>query len=418
MKRRVVVTGMGAITPIGNSVEAFWAGIKEGKVGIGPITKFDTTDYKVKIAAEVKDFDPRETMDFKAAKRMEPFSQYAVAAAKEALAQSGICLEEEDPYRVGVIIGSGIGGLDSMEREHTKILEKGPSKVNPMLVPMMITNMAAGNVAIQLGCKGKCTNVVTACATGTHSIGDAFRAIQYGDADVMFAGGAESAITPVGVAGFSALTALTLAEDPMRASIPFDKNRSGFVIGEGAGVVILEELEHAKKRGAKILAEVAGYGATCDAYHITSPAEDGSGAAKAMTLAMEEAQVTPAQVEYINAHGTSTHHNDLFETRAIKLAFGDAAKDVKINSTKSMIGHLLGAAGGVEFIATVKAIQDGFVHQTMGTVEADEECDLNYAIGAPIEQEVNCAISNSLGFGGHNATILVKKYVEGASYEF
>lgn len=418
MKRRVVVTGMGAITPIGNSVEAFWAGIKEGKVGIGPITKFDTTDYKVKIAAEVKDFDPRETMDFKAAKRMEPFSQYAVAAAKEALAQSGLCLEEEDPYRVGVIIGSGIGGLDSMEREHTKILEKGPSKVNPMLVPMMITNMAAGNVAIQLGCKGKCTNVVTACATGTHSIGDAFRAIQYGDADVMFAGGTESAITPVGVAGFSALTALTLAEDPMRASIPFDKNRSGFVIGEGAGVVILEELEHAKKRGAKILAEVAGYGATCDAYHITSPAEDGSGAAKAMTLAMEEAQVTPAQVEYINAHGTSTHHNDLFETRAIKLAFGDAAKDVKINSTKSMIGHLLGAAGGVEFIATVKAIQDGFVHQTMGTVEADEECDLNYAIGAPIEQEVNCAISNSLGFGGHNATILVKKYVEGASYEF
>ena len=418
MKRRVVVTGMGAITPIGNSVEAFWAGIKEGKVGIGPITKFDTTDYKVKIAAEVKDFDPRETMDFKAAKRMEPFSQYAVAAAKEALAQSGICLEEEDPYRVGVIIGSGIGGLDSMEREHTKILEKGPSKVNPMLVPMMITNMAAGNVAIQLGCKGKCTNVVTACATGTHSIGDAFRAIQYGDADVMFAGGTESAITPVGVAGFSALTALTLAEDPMRASIPFDKNRSGFVIGEGAGVVILEELEHAKKRGAKILAEVAGYGATCDAYHITSPAEDGSGAAKAMTLAMEEAKVTPAQVEYINAHGTSTHHNDLFETRAIKLAFGDAAKDVKINSTKSMIGHLLGAAGGVEFIATVKAIQDGFVHQTMGTVEADEECDLNYAIGAPIKQEVNCAISNSLGFGGHNATILVKKYVEGASYEF
>ncbi len=412
MKRRVVVTGMGAITPIGNNVEDFWAGIKEGRVGIGPITKFDTTDYKVKIAAQVKDFEPREHMDFKAAKRMEPFSQYAVAAAKEALAQSGIRMEEEDPYRVGVIIGSGIGGLDSMEREHSKILEKGPSKVNPMLVPLMITNMAAGNVAIQLGCKGKCTNVVTACATGTHSIGDAFRAIQYGDADVMFAGGTESAITPVGVAGFSALTALTLAEDPLKASTPFDKNRSGFVIGEGAGVVILEELEHARKRGAKIYAEVAGYGATCDAYHITSPVEDGSGAAKAMTLAMEEAGVSPAQVDYINAHGTSTHHNDLFETRAIRLAFGSAAEKVKINSTKSMIGHLLGAAGGVEFIACVKAMEDGFIHQTMGTVEADEECDLNYAIGAPILQEVNCAISNSLGFGGHNATILVKKYVE------
>ncbi|MCH5344878.1 MAG: beta-ketoacyl-ACP synthase II [Acetatifactor sp.] len=410
MKRRVVVTGMGAITPIGNSVEEFWKSIMEGKAGIAPITKFDTTDYKVHIAAEVKDFDPKEHMDFKAAKRMEPFAQYAVAAAKEALEQSGLNLEKEDPYRVGVIIGSGIGGLGSMERDHQKLLEKGPSRVNPLLVPQMITNMAAGNVAIQLGCKGKCTNVVTACATGTHSIGDAFRAIQYGDAEVIFAGGAESSITPVGVAGFSALTALTESDDPKRASIPFDKDRSGFVIGEGAGVVVLEELEHAKARGAKILAELAGYGATCDAYHITSPLEDGSGAAKAMTLAMEEAGITPADVDYVNAHGTSTHHNDLFETRAIKLALGDAAKKVKINSTKSMIGHLLGAAGGVEFITCVKSIEEGFIHQTVGTREADPECDLDYAIGAPVKQEVNYALTNSLGFGGHNATLLVKKY--------
>lgn len=410
MKRRVVVTGMGAVTPIGNNVDEFWSNIKAGKVGIGEITKFDTTDYKVKLAAEVKDFNPADFMDFKAAKRMEPFSQYAIAAATQAMNQSGIDMEQEDPYRVGVIIGSGIGGLGCMEREHSKLLEKGPSRISPLMVPMMITNMAAGNVAIHLGCKGKCTNVVTACATGTHSIGDAFRAIQYGDADVILAGGTESSITPVGVSGFSALTALTTAEDPLRASIPFDKDRSGFVIGEGAGVVVLEELEHAKKRGAKILAEVVGYGATCDAYHITSPAEDGSGAAKAMTLAMEEAGVAPAEVDYINAHGTSTHHNDLFETRAIKLAMGDAANNVKINSTKSMIGHLLGAAGGVEFIACVKSIEDSYIHQTMGTVEADPECDLDYVIGAPVEKEVRFALSNSLGFGGHNATIAVKKY--------
>ena len=410
MKRRVVVTGMGAITPIGNNVEEFFAGIKEGKVGIGPITKFDATEYKANLAAEVKDFVAKEHMDFKAAKRMEPFSQYAVVAAKEAMDQAGINMEQEDPYRVGVMIGSGIGGLATMEKEHSTILDKGPNRVNPLTVPMMISNMAAGNVAIQLGCKGKCTNVVTACATGTNCIGDAFRAIQYGDADVMLAGGTESSITPVGVAGFNALTALTTAIDPKRASIPFDKDRSGFVIGEGAGVVVLEELEHAKKRGAKILAEVAGYGCSCDAFHITSPAEDGSGAAKAMTLAMEEGGIKPEDVDYINAHGTSTHHNDLFETRAIKLALGEAAYKVKINSTKSMIGHLLGAAGGVEFIACVKAIEEGFVHQTVGTQVADEECDLDYMIGAPASMDVNYVLSNSLGFGGHNATLLVKKY--------
>ena len=412
MKRRVVITGMGAVTPIGNTVDAFWDGLKSEKVGIGPITKFDTSDYKVTLAAEVKDFVAKERLDFKSAKRMEVFSQYAVAAAKEAVEMADIHMEEEDPYRVGVIIGSGIGGLNSMEKEHEKILTKGPKRVNPLLIPMMISNMAAGNVAITFGCKGKCTNVVTACATGSHSIGDALRAIQCGDADVMFAGGTESSITPVAVAGFTNLTALTSADDPMQASLPFDKKRSGFVIGEGAGVVILEELEHAKKRGAKIYAELAGYGATCDAYHITSPAEDGSGAAKAMELAMEEAGVKPEEVDYVNAHGTSTHHNDLFETRAIRRALGDAADQVKVSSTKSMIGHLLGAAGAVELIACVKSIEEGYIHPTVGTTEPDEGCDLDYVINGALHQDVKVAMSNSLGFGGHNATLLVKKYEE------
>ena len=410
IKRRVVVTGLGAVTPIGNNVEEFWNSVKEGKVGIAPITKLDTTEYKVKVAAEVKDFDAKTVIDPKAAKRMEPFVQYAVAAAKEAVEDAGIEIEKEDPFRAGVIIGSGIGSLTQVETNYMKIVEKGPSKVNPLLVPMMISNMAAGNVSIQLGFRGKCTNVVTACATGTICIGDAFRAIQYGDCDIVAAGGTESCICPTGVAGFQALTALSTTEDPLRASIPFDKDRNGFVLGEGAGVVILEELEHAKKRGAKIYGEVVGYGATGDAYHITSPAEDGSGAAMAMKLAMEEAEVKPSEVEYINAHGTSTHHNDLFETRAIKAAFGDAAENVVINSTKSMIGHLLGAAGGVEFIVCVKAIEEGFIHQTVGTVTADEECDLNYAIGAPVKKDIHYAMSNSLGFGGHNATLLLKKY--------
>ena len=410
MKRRVVITGLGAVTPIGNTVEEFWNGIKEGKVGIGQITKFDATDYKVKIAAEVKGFAAKERMDFKASKRMETFSQYAVAAATEACEDAGFDITKEAPYRCGVIIGSGIGSLEQVEKQYKTILEKGPNRVAPLMVPMMISNMAAGNVSIQLGLKGKFTNVVTACATGTNCIGDALRAIQYGDADVMFAGGTESCVCPTGIAGFAALTALTTCEDPARASIPFDKDRSGFVLGEGAGVVVLEELEHAKARGAKIYAEVVGYGATGDAYHITSPAEDGSGAAKAMEIAMEEAGITPSEVQYINAHGTSTHHNDLFETYAIKKAFGDAAKDVVINSTKSMIGHLLGAAGAVECIVTAKSIQEGFIHQTVGTTEADPECDLNYAIGAPVEKEIQYALSNSLGFGGHNATLLLKRY--------
>ena len=409
-KRRVVVTGLGAVTPIGNNVEDFWAGIREGKVGIGPITKFDTTEYKVKIAAEVKDFVAKERMDFKASKRMETFSQYAVAAAKEACADAGFEIEKEDPYRCGVIIGSGIGSLQQIEKQYTTILEKGPGRVAPLMVPMMISNMAAGNVSIQLGLKGKCTNVVTACATGTNCIGDALRAIQYGDADVMLAGGTESSITPVAVAGFTNLTALSSESDPLRASLPFDEARGGFVIGEGAGVVVLEELEHAKKRGAKILAELAGYGSTCDAFHITSPAEDGAGAARAMELAMEEAGVQPSEVEYINAHGTSTHHNDLFETRAIHKAFGDAAKNLVVNSTKSMIGHLFGAAGAVEFITCVKSIEDGYIHPTVGLRETEGEIDLNYTKGEGVHKDITYALSNSLGFGGHNATLLVKKY--------
>ena len=412
MKTRVVVTGMGAITPIGNDVESFWQGLKDKTVGIGPITYFDTTDYKCKLAAEVKGFDPKQYMDAKAARRMEAFSQFAVAASKEALEQSGIDMEKEDPYRVGVCVGSGIGSLQAMEKDVKKLNEKGPSRVNPLLVPLMISNMAAGNVAIQFGLKGKCFNVVTACATGTHSIGEAFRSIQYGEADVMVAGGAEASITPIGIAGFTSLTALNTTEDASRASIPFDEDRNGFVMGEGAGVVVLESLEHAKARGANILAEVVGYGATCDAFHITSPAEDGSGAARAMENAMKDAGMAAEDIDYVNAHGTSTHHNDLFETKAIKLALGDHAQKVKINSTKSMIGHLLGAAGGVEFITCVKSIQDGFVHATAGLKKPGEGCDLDYTMGDGVSMNVDVAISNSLGFGGHNASLIVKKFSE------
>ena len=411
-KTRVVVTGLGAITPIGNDVASFWQGLKDKKVGIAPITYFDTTDYKAKLAGEVKDFDPKKYMDPKAARRMEPFSQYAVAAAGEAIAQAGLDMEKEDPFRVGTSIGSGIGSLQAMEREHKKMLEKGPNRVNPLLVPMMISNMAVGNVAMHYGLKGKSINVVTACATGTNSIGEAFRSIQYGEADVMVAGGTESAITPLGMAGFAALTALSTNDDPETASRPFDKDRDGFVMGEGAGIVVLESLEHAQKRGAKILAEVVGYGGSNDAFHITSPAEDGSGAAYAMEMALKDAGIAPEKIDYINAHGTSTHHNDLFETMAVKKALGDHAYKVKINSTKSMIGHLLGAAGGVEFIACVKSIEDGFVHATAGLKEAGEGCDLDYTQGDGVEMNVNYAISNSLGFGGHNASLIVKKFTE------
>lgn len=409
MSRRVVVTGLGAVTPIGNNVDDFWASVKAGKIGFDHITKFDTTDYKCHIAAELKDFNPQDFMDRKAAKRMEPFSQYAVAAAKQAIDDSGLDIEKEDPYMVGCAIGSGVGSLQAMERETQKLYEKGPNRVNPLLVPLMICNMAAGNVSIQFGLKGKSINDVTACATGTNTIGEAYRSIQYGEADVMVAGGTEGSVCPIGIAGFTALTALSTVDDPAKCSLPFDKNRSGFVMGEGAGVVILEELEHAKARGAKIYAEVVGYGCSSDAYHITSPQEDGAGAARAMTNAMSDAGVTPADVKYINAHGTGTHHNDLFETRAIKLAFGDDAANLKINSTKSMIGHLLGAAGAVEFITCVKEIQDGFIHKTVGYETPDEEIDLNYCKDS-YEDPVEYALSNSLGFGGHNASILLKAY--------
>lgn len=409
--RRVVITGMGAITPIGNSVEEFWNGIKEGKTGFGPITYFDTADYRCKLAAEVKDFDPTQYMDKKSARRMEQFCQFAVAAAGQAIADAGLIMEQEDPYMVGCSVGSGIGSLQAMEREYDRLKEKGPGRVGPMLVPLMISNMAAGNVSIAYGLKGKSLNVVTACATGTHSIGEAYRTIQYGDADVMVAGGTESSITPIGIAGFSALTALSFSEDPQRASIPFDKDRNGFVMGEGSAVVVLEELEHAKRRGAKIYAELIGYGCSSDAYHITSPAEDGSGAATAMLNALKDGGVAPEKLTYINAHGTSTHHNDLFETRAIKLAFGEYAYDLKINSTKSMVGHLLGAAGAVEFVTCVKEIQEGYIHRTVGLRETEEELDLNYCRDS-YEEEVPYALTNSLGFGGHNASLLLKKYIE------
>lgn len=409
--RRVVVTGMGAITPIGNSVEEFWNGIKEGKTGFGSITYFDTADYRCKLAAEVKNFDPAQYMDKKSARRMEQFCQFAVAAAGQAIADAGLIMEQEDPYMVGCSVGSGIGSLQAMEREYDRLKEKGPGRVGPMLVPLMISNMAAGNVSIAYGLKGKSLNVVTACATGTHSIGEAYRTIQYGDADVMVAGGTESSITPIGIAGFSALTALSFSEDPQRASIPFDKDRNGFVMGEGSAVVVLEELEHAKRRGAKIYAELIGYGCSSDAYHITSPAEDGSGAATAMLNALKDGGVAPEKLSYINAHGTSTHHNDLFETRAIKLAFGEHAYDLKINSTKSMVGHLLGAAGAVEFVTCVKEIQEGYIHRTVGLRETEEELDLNYCRGS-YEEEVPYALTNSLGFGGHNASLLLKKYIE------
>ena len=402
---------MGAITPIGNSVEEFWNGIKEGNTGFGPITYFDTADYRCKLAAEVRDFDPTQYMDKKSARRMEQFCQFAVAAAGQAITDAGLNMEQEDPYRVGCSVGSGIGSLQAFEREYDRLKEKGPGRVGPLMVPLMISNMAAGNVSIAYGLKGKSLNVVTACATGTHSIGEAYRTIQYGDADVMVAGGTESSITPIGIAGFSALTALSFSEDPERASIPFDKERNGFVMGEGSAIVVLEELGHAKRRGAKIYAELIGYGCSSDAYHITSPAEDGSGAAAAMLNALKDGGVEPGELTYINAHGTSTHHNDLFETRAIKLAFGEHAYDLKINSTKSMVGHLLGAAGAVEFVTCVKEMQEGFIHRTVGLRETEEELDLDYC-RENYEEDIPYALTNSLGFGGHNASLLLKKYAD------
>lgn len=409
MSRRVVITGLGAITPIGNSVDDFYAGIKEGRIGLDNISKFDTSDFRVKIAAEVKDFAPENYMDKKAARRMEPFCQYAVAAAGEAIKDSGLDIEKEDPFMVGCAIASGVGSLQLFEKEHTRQLEKGGDKVAPLFIPMFISNMAAGNVSITYGLKGKNINVVTACASGTNSVGEAFRTIQYGDADVMLAGGSEASITPMGIAGFSSLNALSVSEDKSRCSIPFDKDRNGFVMGEGAAILVLEELEHARMRGAKIYAEVVGYGCSADAYHITSPDETGEGAARAMLNACNDAGVSTDDIDYINAHGTSTHHNDLFETKAIKLTFGEHAYDIMINSTKSMIGHLLGAAGAIELVTCAKELEDGFVHATVGLKETEEEMDLDYCKESR-NADIQYALSNSFGFGGHNACVLLKKW--------
>ncbi len=410
-KRRVVVTGMGAVTPAGLSVEEFWNSVKKGKNGFAPITYFDTSNYKVKLAAELKGFDPAGYMDFKSAKRMEAFCQYAVAAAREAFDQAGFDMEKEDPCRMGCSVGSGIGSLQAVERATRAVDRKGPGRIQPLVVPMMISNMAAGNVSIQLGLKGKSINVVTACATGSHSIGEAYRCIQYGDADVMVAGGTEASICETGIGGFQALTTLSVSTDPNRCSIPFDRERNGFVMGEGAAVVVLEELEHARRRGARIYGEIAGYGATSDAHHITAPAEDGEGAARAMELALKEGGLEKESLTYINAHGTSTHHNDLFETRAIKKLFGEQAYRLKINSTKSIVGHMLGAAGAIECIACFKQMEEGYLHPTLGYKEKDPELDLNY-MPEGSREKVSYALSNSLGFGGHNASLLLKRWEE------
>ena len=410
MERRVVITGLGAITPIGNNVDKFWEGIKNGKCGIDLITHFDTTDFKVKLAAEVKWYNAEEHFDKRSAKRMDLFSQYAIVAAREAWKDSELNKDTEDMERIGVIVGTGIGGLETMEKEISSLVQKGPDRVSPMFIPMTIGNMASGNIAIDLGIKGESISMVTACASGTHCVGESFRMIKHGYQDVVLAGGTEAAVTQIGVAGFTNIKALSQATDKNRASIPFDKERSGFVLGEGAGIVVLEELEHAKRRGAKIYAEVVGYGATSDAYHITSPAPGGEGGARAMKLAMQEADVKPEEITYINAHGTSTHLNDSFETSAIKTALGKASKKVMVSSTKSNTGHLLGAAGGIETVVCAKSVKDGFVPATINYKVPDEECDLDIVPNQGRNIDVKFAMSNSLGFGGHNASILIKKY--------
>lgn len=410
MKRAVVVTGVGAITPVGNDVDTFWNNIKNGVTGIDFIKGFDASDQKVKVAAEVKDFDPKDYMDRREAKRMDRYCQLAMVAAEEAVKDSKLDLEKINKERFGVLVGSGVGGILTLEGEHKKLLEKGPSRVSPFMIPMLIGNMAAGNIAIKFGAKGPCTTVVTACATGTNAIGDAFRLIEHGYADVVIAGGSEGSITPLTVAGFASLTALSKSEDPKRASIPFDKERDGFVIGEGAGIVVLESLEHAKNRGAKIYAEMKGYSMTCDAYHITSPAPDGEGGARAMKLAIEDAGIKEVDIDYINAHGTSTPYNDKFETAAIKNVFGERAYKIPVSSTKSMTGHLLGAAGAVEAIICIRVLQEGFIPPTVGYKVKDEECDLDYVPNVGRKQDITYALSNSLGFGGHNATIIIKKW--------
>ncbi len=411
MERRVVVTGIGAITPIGNNVEEFWKAIQEEKCGIDNISLFDTTDFKVKLAAEIKNYNPEEFLDKKAAKRLDRYSQLALIAAKEAMKDSKIDMEKEDATRIGVSISSGIGGLTTIEEQEKVLINKGPDRVTPLFIPLSINNMATGNVSIELGAKGESFALSTACASSTHAIGECYRIIKHGYQDIMVAGGSEASITKLGVAGFMNIKALSTSQDKTRASIPFDKERNGFVMGEGAGVIILEELEHAKKRGAKIYAEICGYGATSDAHHITAPAPGGEGGARAMINALKDANIEPEQIDYINAHGTSTPMNDKFETAAVKTAFKDHAYKLTMSSIKGATGHLLGAAGVVESIVCIKAIENSFVPPTIGYKEKDEECDLDIVPNKGRNQEVNYAMNNSLGFGGHNSSLIFKKYM-------
>ena len=410
MERRVVITGMGAISPIGNNIEEVWESIQKSNCGIDEITLFDTSNFKTKLAAEVKGYDPLQHFDAKQAKRLDRVSQFAVVAAREAFKDSKITPENTDFEKVGIFVSSGIGGLTTIESQCEVNQEKGNNRVSPMFIPMSIANMPAGNVAIDLGLKGESISIVTACSSSTHSIGEAYRTIKHGYEDVVFAGGSEAAICPVGVAGFENMKALSVATDKNRASIPFDKERNGFVMGEGAGIVVLEELEHAQKRGAKIYAEVIGYGATSDAYHITSPDPEGTGGARAMKRAIEDAQIQPEEIDYINAHGTSTHLNDSIETKAIKATLGEASKTVKVSSTKGNTGHLLGAAGVIEAIISTKAIENSIVPPTINYQVPDEECDLDIVPNKAVNQQINTVMSNSLGFGGHNASIILRKF--------
>lgn len=410
--KRVVITGMGAVTPLGNTVKEYWQNLVNGKLGIAKITKFDSEDTGVALAGEVKDFDPSEVLDRKEQKRMDLFSQYGIVAAMEAWNMSGLTKEEIDPKRFGVIVGSGIGGMTTLQDQVRVMDKKGPKRVTPFFVPMVIANMASGNISIKLGAKGPSQTIVTACTSATNAIGEAFRTIKYGLADMMITGGTEATICEIGIAGFAALSALNTTDDPTRASIPFDKERHGFVMGEGAGMLMLEELEHAQKRGATILGEIVGYGSNCDASHMTAPLKDGSGAADAIELALAEASIAASEIGYVNAHGTATPANDAAETAALKRVFGKRAYDIPISSTKSMTGHLLGAGGGIEAIACVKTLQEGVAHPTVGYQVADPDCDLDYITEGSRKVAAEYAISNSFGFGGHNGVICMKKWEE------
>jgi 3-oxoacyl-[acyl-carrier-protein] synthase II len=413
MKRRVVITGMGLMTSLGKDIDTFWKALKEGKSGISRVTRFDTSDIPTKVAAEINDFEPGDYIEKKEARRMDRYTQLAVAASIEAVESSGLDLNNIDNTRFGVIIGSGIGGIGTLENQYDVMHEKGPGRVSPFMITMMISNMASGRIAIKYGAKGFNECVVTACATSTNAVGDAFKVIQRGDADIMITGGAESSLTKLAFAGFcSANKAMSVQEDPILASRPFDKNRDGFVMGEGAGIIIIEELQHALERGAPIIAEIAGYACTCDAFHVTAPSEGGEGSSRSMALAIKDAGLIPEDIDYINAHGTSTPHNDKNETAAIKTVFGDYALKLPVSSTKSMTGHLLGAAGAVEVIATSLSIKDSFIPPTINYQTPDPDCDLDYVPNKGRKADIEYAISNSLGFGGHNATLAIIRYKE------